>query len=236
MRTRLHGAFRLAIDAALRERVDLMVIAGDFFDNARVREETLRFAASEIRRARVPVVVVPGNHDHIGPGSVYGRTDLPALAPNLRLMRAPEGETVALEALDVELWGRAHTEQDPWFSPFAEAPARGDAAWQIALGHGHYIHPRAAMQHSFHVREEQLEALDRDYVALGHWERLTRVSAGARTAAYSGCPESLSGSSTIGGRVLIVDLKPDGEVRLTAPSLNGEPTLAHEELPFLEGV
>ena len=136
MRQRLHDSFRSVVDLALREQADLLVVAGDFIDNARVRRETLEFAAAEISRAGMPVVITPGNHDHVGPGTVYDRIDFRALAPNLRLMRSAAGETVALEQLDVELWGRAHTEQDPRFSPFGDAPPRGDAAWQIAVGHG----------------------------------------------------------------------------------------------------
>ena len=235
MRERLHDSFRSVVDLALREQVDLLVVAGDFIDNARVREETLEFAAAEVSRAGMPVIVTPGNHDHVGPGTVYDRIDFRAQAPNLLLMRSPEGETVALEELDVQLWGRAHTEQDPRFSPFGDAPPRGDAAWQIAVGHGHFIHRRAALQHSFHILESELEALDRDYVALGHWERLTRVAAGDATAAYSGSPQSLSGGSSVGGRALLVDLQPDGAVRLTAPSLGDGPPLDHDEIPFLEG-
>ena len=235
MRERLHDSFRSVVDLALREQVDLLLVAGDFIDNARVRPETLKFAAAEIARAGMPVVVTPGNHDHVGPGTVYDRIDFHALAPNLRLMRSPEGETVALEELDVELWGRSHTEQDPRFSPFGDAPPRGDAAWQVAVGHGHFIHPRAALLPSFHILESELKALDRDYVALGHWEWLTRVAAGDATAAYSGAPQSLSGGFRVGGRALLVDLQPDGAVRLTAPSLSDGPPLDHDEIPFLEG-
>lgn len=228
-----HAGFSRVVDIAREEQADAIVVAGDFFDNARVREQTLRFAASEIARALVPVVVLPGNHDHVGPGSVYTRLDFDALAPNLRLMREPGGETVSLDALGVELWGRGHTEQEPDFSPFADGPPRGEAPWQIAVGHGHYIHPAAALQHSFHIREQHLEALDRDYVALGHWERLTRVAAGGGVAAYSGAPAGLG--SAAGGHVLIVDLQPDGDVRLTAHPLDGADALAHEEIPLLQG-
>ncbi len=233
-RAALEEMFRRVIDVGLDRGVDFVVIAGDFFDNARVRDETLHFAAEQIARAKVPVVLLPGNHDHVGPDSIYDRFDIESQAPNLRLMRSPAGETVALEGLDVELWGRSHTEQVADFSPLGDAPARGDAAWQIAVAHGHYIHPRAAIHHSFHIREEHLRALDRDYVALGHWELLTRVAGGHVTAAYSGAPLGLGGGSA-DGRVLIVDLRSDGSVRLTAESLDGEPSIAHDDLPYLEG-
>ncbi len=68
-RLAVEANLRAVIDVGLRERADLVVIAGDFFDNARVNEETLRFAAEQIARADVPVVIGPGNHDHVGDNS-----------------------------------------------------------------------------------------------------------------------------------------------------------------------
>jgi DNA repair exonuclease SbcCD nuclease subunit len=236
-RDRLHERFARVVAVARRESVDFAVIAGDFFDNARVWEDTLQYAADQIAAFEVPVVIAPGNHDHVGPRSVYDRYDFASHAPNLRVMREATGETVALEDLDVEIWGRSHTEQLPDFEPFSSPPARGDAAWQIGVGHGHFIHPKALLHHSFHIREQHLIEADRDYVALGHWEQLTRVSAGDRTvAAYSGAPEGLGHASEVGGRVLIVDLHDDGRVQLTAHSLDEEPPLSHHEIPFLEAL
>jgi exonuclease SbcD len=237
LRDRLHDCFRRVIDVGLRERVDVMLIAGDFFDHARVREETFRFAAEQLARLERPVVIAPGNHDHVGPGSIYDRFDMEAAAPNVRVIREPAGECVAVDGLDLEVWGRAHTEQDPRFEPFRETPPPGEAAWQIGIGHGHYIHPRALLHHSFHVREDELAASGRDYVALGHWEQLTRVAAGPSTiAAYSGAPEPLGHGRSIGGRVLLADLLEDGAVRLAAHSVDGEAPIDHDDLPYLEGL
>ncbi len=234
-RSSLEDHFRQVIDVALRERVDLVLIAGDFFDHARVRPETLEFAADQIARLDCPALIAPGNHDHVGPGSVYDRMDLTAIAQNLTIMRTPGGETVAYEDLEVEVWGKSHTEQDPAFTPFEGAPPRGEAAWQIGIGHGHYIHPEALLHHSFHIREEHLAASERDYVALGHWERMARVAAGERTvAAYSGAPEGLGGQS--GGHVLLVDLAADGSVRLSgSPLVEAEP-IRHEDILHLQGL
>ncbi|MPZ99321.1 MAG: hypothetical protein GEU80_08290 [Dehalococcoidia bacterium] len=236
MRRELEDGFRRVIDIGLREGVDFMLVAGDFFDNARVREETMTFAAEQIARLERPVVIAPGNHDHVGPGSVYDRVDLPALAQNLQIMRQPMGETVAVDGLEVEVWGRSHTEQLFDFMPFEGPPPRGDAPWQIGIGHGHFIHPRALMHHSFHIREQHLVESQRDYVALGHWEQMTRVAAGESVvAAYSGAPEGLGGNQA-GGHVLVVDLLEDGEVRITAHPLEGEGSLAHDDLPYLRGL
>jgi DNA repair exonuclease SbcCD nuclease subunit len=233
-RQEMHDTFRAVIDMTIIERVDFMVIAGDFFDNARVQEETLHFAGEQLARVPAPVVIAPGNHDHVGPNSVYDRIDLTELAPNLRLMRRPEGESVTLEHINVELWGRSHTEQDPNFTPFNDAPGRGDAEWHIGIGHGHFLHPMSADHSSYHIYEDHFAALDHDYFALGHWEQQTRVAAGNGLAAYSGAPDGLAGHT--GGRVLMVHLERDGNVRLVShPLREGAERLDHNEIPYLEG-
>lgn len=226
--------FRRVIDLALRERVDFMVIAGDFFDSAGVRDDTLRFAGEQISRLDVPVVLVPGNHDHVGPGSVYDRIDLTGMAENLVIMRSPDGEIVRPHGLDVEVWGRSHTELDDDFAPIEGAPMRGDAAWHIGVAHGHYIHEQALMTGNFHIYEDHMKPLDYDYVALGHWEVQARVSAGEVVAAYSGAPEGLAGVRR--RRVLVADLEANGSVQLTSHSLEDEPPLRHDEIPFLVGL
>ena len=76
----------------------------------------------------------------------------------------------------------------------------------------------------------------RDYVALGHWEQITRVAAGPHTtAAYSGAPQSLAIGSGLGGRVLLVEFADTGDVRLTAHSIDGAEPLPHDEIPLLSG-
>jgi DNA repair protein SbcD/Mre11 len=234
-RAALEHHFASVIDVAISEQVDLVLIAGDFFDNARVLPDTLEFAAHQLARLDCHALILPGNHDHVGPGSIYDRFDLTAIAQNLRILRAPGGETAAYEALDLEVWGRSHTELEPDFSPFEDAPPRGAALWQIGIGHGHFIHPLASTHHSFHIREEHLATSARDYVALGHWERMYRVAAGEGTvAAYSGAPEGLGTDN--GGHVLLVDLLENGAVRLTGHPLHEAPPIPHDDIPHLEGV
>ncbi len=233
-RQEMHDTFRAVIDLSITERVDFMVIAGDFFDNARVQEDTMQFAGEQLARVPGPVILLPGNHDHVGPGSVYDRLDLTELAPNLRLMRTPEGESVMLPDLSVELWGRSHTELDPDFRPFEDAPQRGDADWHIGVGHGHFLHPMSADHSSYHIYEDHFAVLDHDYFALGHWEQQTRVAAGEGLAAYSGAPDGLAGHT--GGRVLMVHLERDGSVRLEShPLREGAERMAHDDIPILEG-
>jgi DNA repair exonuclease SbcCD nuclease subunit len=172
----------------------------------------------------------------VGRNSVYDRLDMTAIAQNLRILRSVDGETVSFAALDLEVWGRSHHEHDPDFSPFVGAPGRGDAPWHIAVGHGHYLHPRSGDHPSFHIREHHFTSLDYDYVALGHWEQQTRIAASGLLAAYSGAPDGFASVIGESGRVLVVDFEREGTVRLTSHGLEeGRRTLSHDEIPYLQG-
>ena len=172
------------VDAALDRRVDLVVLVGDTFDHNRVQPATLDLFAAAVDRLEVPVVVLPGNHDPLMEGSVYHRVDLPE---HVHLLRDPDGETLELAALGLELWGRPHTSYAD-SRPLAEVPPRGRQPWQLALAHGHLVRYAEDRHRSYLITSEEIAACDRDYVALGHWDVQHDVSAGTVTAWYSGSP------------------------------------------------
>lgn len=65
-------AFQRAVDVALQEQVDAVLIAGDLFDGERLSFETERFLMEQVGRLGdhgITVVYATGNHD---PGSVSG--------------------------------------------------------------------------------------------------------------------------------------------------------------------
>ena len=53
---------RDVIDTANAHAVNLMVIAGDFFDNTRVGQATLEKALEYLNNLEMPLVILPGNH------------------------------------------------------------------------------------------------------------------------------------------------------------------------------
>ena len=59
-------AFRRLVDLALAERVDVVLIAGDLFDDERLSFQTERFLLEQLHRLdseEIPVVYATGNHD-----------------------------------------------------------------------------------------------------------------------------------------------------------------------------
>src|SRR5205085_7853688 len=60
-------------------KADVVMLAGDTFDNHRISTAVLREAGDVFAGAGVPVVLLPGNHDPIMPDCLFRRAGLDTL-------------------------------------------------------------------------------------------------------------------------------------------------------------
>ena len=90
---------RLAVIKRIAEKAkehgaEFVVVAGDLFDSPSATKATVSAACSAIGSMGVPVLAVPGNHDHGGPGSLWNQEffqrERDALAPNFQILLKPE--------------------------------------------------------------------------------------------------------------------------------------------------
>lgn len=93
------------VNTAIKRRADLLLVAGDLFDHNRVDEDLLEFVRAQFWRLPIPIVVLPGNHDCLVPGSVFSRTEFWKACRNLHVFRETHGETLDLPYLNVSIWG-----------------------------------------------------------------------------------------------------------------------------------
>jgi DNA repair exonuclease SbcCD nuclease subunit len=193
---------------------DIVLLAGDTFDNHRQPHDLLDRAAQMLRDYRSSIVILPGNHDPLTPDSVYRRGGLASIA-NVSILGLNVDETVIFEELDLGIWGRAHVDYSD-MAPLANPKPRS-THWHLAAAHGHYV-DAARDPHrllgSWLIHREELMATDADYVALGHWNQATQVGNGKVPAYYSGSPEYV-------GTVNVVRLRSDGRVEVAQTPLNG---------------
>jgi DNA repair exonuclease SbcCD nuclease subunit len=174
------------VDAANRERVDLVLFAGDTFHSNRVSQDLCDEFSSELARMPVPAIVLPGNHDPFDVECVWRRMTLPS---HVSVIRERGGETLAFEDLDLDVWGRPHVSDLEDLSPLSEVPDPTGAAWHVAIAHGFVVRRRDDLIRSYQIHPDQIAQSRRHYVALGHWDFAADVSAGTVTAMYSGCPK-----------------------------------------------
>jgi DNA repair exonuclease SbcCD nuclease subunit len=202
------------LNAACAAGAEIVVLAGDSFDNHRQPIELLERAAEILRDYGKPVVILPGNHDPLTPDSVYRRAGL-AQIPNVTILGLHVDQAVTFSEFDLEIWGRAHLDYTD-MSPLAD-PRPRSTRWQLAAAHGHYVDEARdpnRMIGSWLIHREELNATDADYVALGHWNQATRVGNGRVPAYYSGSPE-------YAGTVNVVRMMANGVVEVIPAPMNG---------------
>ena len=166
------------LSAATEVTADVVLLAGDSFDNHRQPVELLERAAQILGEYGKPVVILPGNHDPLTPDSVYRRGGLGEVS-NVRILGLNAGNAVLFPEYDLEIWGHAHFDYTD-MSPLAN-PRPRTTRWQLAAAHGHYVDEARdpnRMIGSWLIHREELLATGADYVALGHWNQCIPVGNG----------------------------------------------------------
>ena len=183
------GGLRAVLTAADALAADILVLAGDTFDNHRVSAPVLRRTAELLSGAGRPVVVLPGNHDPALADCLFQRAGLADL-PHLHILGVNQPETIQFPQHDLEITGRAHRSFNN-MPPLRSLDAR-TTRWRVVVAHGHYV-PDADWQKESHrawrIGDADLADLNADYVALGHWDRATAAGPGRVQAYYSGSPD-----------------------------------------------
>ena len=190
-------AFRHVLDLGCEAGVDVVVIAGDFFDHVRVKRPYVEATCELMAAVGRPVVILPGNHDPHMPDGIYQKF-ADAFPANVHVISSAEGELVLLEEVGAQVWGQAHESYND-FRPASVRPAwNGDGNrhwWRIAMAHGYYV-GTGESRYSYQMTSDEIQALDADYVALGHIDVHEGVGDGSVPAYYPGAPRH-SGGATI---------------------------------------
>jgi len=182
---------RLGIDL----QIDMLIIAGDLFESNRVDDRTVFLTAEELTRLKVPVMILPGNHDPLMQDSVYSRIPLKELSRNLHIFTDPEGESFTFPELNLSVWGKPITSYGGDLRPLSGVPPRGREQWQIATAHGYYVGSEPHDSWSFQISEDEIVNSGQDYIALGHWGAYKCVYDGDVKAYY--CGSAFSGTYTV---------------------------------------
>ncbi len=192
----LIAAFHRVIEAAVAERPDLVIHAGDLFDGVRPTNRALAVALEgflRLSKAGIPAVVIAGNHEHPKLRETGSPLRLLAHLDSIHVAYQGRRETFEILAPDGPL--RVHAvpqcpDGEALAAEVAAAPARGDGR-DILVLHG-AVHSLPAFSHA-EFNELSLDPAWFDarfaYVALGHYHGATQVNP---RAWYSGAPERVS--------------------------------------------
>jgi DNA repair exonuclease SbcCD nuclease subunit len=175
---------------------DIVLLAGDTFDNHRVSTPVLRQATDLLAAAQLRVILLPGNHDPALPDCLFRRAGMLDV-PTVHVLGVTHPEAIVFAEHDLEIRGRAHRSFDD-MPPFNE-PGPRKARWQVVMAHGHYVAPnewKAHAHRAWRISDQDIARTQADYVALGHWDRPTPVGDRSVPAYYSGSPD-LAGTANV---------------------------------------
>ena len=186
-------------EVASQKGAAFVLVAGDLFDSTTVDRPTVSAACTAIGRIAVPVLAIPGNHDHGGPGSIWEQPffqhEREQLAPNLRVLLDLTPVVVEQAViLPCPLLHRAVV-GDPaaWLHSSKVFEALPADRPRIVLAHGSTQRFVGALADDEEddvstnlIDPDRLEAMPIDYVALGDWHGTLQVGA---KSWYAGTPE-----------------------------------------------
>jgi DNA repair exonuclease SbcCD nuclease subunit len=221
LREALRTAFERAVDQAIAAPVDVVLIAGDLFDDERLSFATEAFLLEQCERlheASIPVVYATGNHDPGGQGFRAASIDWP---DSFRYVDAPEPEIIDLTdaqgtlAARVIAAGHATAREDRNLA--ATFPPRTDARVpHIGMLHAHVTQSSQVERHDRYAPcgIDDLRAAGYDYWALGHIHQRQEVD-GESHAWYAGNIQGRSPRETGAKGALLVDIEAGRAPRVT---------------------
>ncbi len=187
--------------AAREHQVDVVVVAGDVFDDNGVGPSTLAATRDALRDFDVPVLLLPGNHDSAGPDAALRRLDAP---DHVRVLTTRD----RVELPDLHIYPcplmRRHQQEDP---TDALPPRQDGDPVRVALAHGGTRRFSERTETPNLIDADAVIAKGFDYLALGDWHGTYRVS---ERAWYSGAPEATRFKEKAAGQALVVDLPGPG--------------------------
>ena len=199
----LKQVFENIIKMTLEKEIDILLIAGDIFDNLSVNKTTLYFIKNCFENiSKVKVFISPGNHDPFNEKSFYSIVDWPN---NVHIFKG-NMESVILEDLNTVVWGAGFNTSHVNKSLLKEVK-RVDRYNNIMVLHGEITTTKDGNDYN-PITEEDIARSNMDYIALGHRHKFSEVKKIENTYySYSGCPQGRGFDELEDKGIILIELK-----------------------------
>jgi len=212
-REQLRATFKNVIAAAIDERVNIVLIAGDLFDANQQPQRNIDLVIEQfnlLNQNNIPICLIPGTHDSLDSSSIYKKVDFEGKCSNLKIFTDENISYKEYTGLDLTVYGKPNLSNRSYISPMKGLKPSTSSKFHIAMAHGSLYIPEKISDDDHVFRLEEVKASGMDYLALGHWHRVYRCSE-KPPAWYSGPPEWIP-DQRARGAVLLVSLSDTGEV------------------------
>ena len=199
----LKQVFENIIKMTLENQIDILLIAGDIFDNLSVNKTTLYFIKNCFEKiSKVKVFISPGNHDPFNEKSFYSIIDW---STNVHIFKGGM-ESVILKDLNTVVWGAGFNTSHVNKSLLKEVE-RVDRYNNIMVLHGEITTTKDGNDYN-PITEEDIARSNMDYIALGHRHKFSEVKKIENTYySYSGCPQGRGFDELEDKGIILIELK-----------------------------
>ena len=177
--------FKKIIDLAIEENIEVLLIAGDVFDNLTVNKNTLFFISDQIKRIKnIKVFISPGNHDPYNEKSFYSMINWPE---NVYIFKG-DMEFKEVKELNLIIWGAGFRNNYENETLLKSINVENNKI-NIMLLHGEITSFNSKNEYN-PIYINDIYKSNIDYIALGHRHKFSGIlKEGMTTYAYSGCPQ-----------------------------------------------
>jgi DNA repair exonuclease SbcCD nuclease subunit len=207
---RLDAVMRIG-EVAAETGAAFVVVTGDVFEHNQVERQTILRACEALKRIEVPVVLLPGNHDALEPGSLWTSPQWQAHAPDHVVVVTDTSPIEIVPGVEIigAPWRSRRPVSDPAAPGYADLAPAPEGTTRILLAHGQLSSLSGGMSDVPTIDQAALEAAVADgrlhYVGLGDRHSMTEVT---DRIWFSGTQEVTAPEETHPGNVLAVTLGP----------------------------
>jgi len=197
------------IEIAKKNKVDFIIVAGDFFDNNDVDRSLVDTAISIIKMADpIPVYILPGNHDPLTRDSLYLDSSWDSVS-NTTIFK--DREPLKIREFNVTLYPCPATQKQTR-DDLTEWIRTSNKSISIGIAHGNLQIEGLIEDPNFPIDPQRVEKSGLDYLALGEWHSLFKYQGKDKVirTVYPGTPETTKFGETNSGKAVIVEIENHG--------------------------
>ncbi|MEI6221487.1 MAG: DNA repair exonuclease [bacterium] len=204
------------------ERVEVFLISGDLFDSANPSLVDIAFVQQQLRilqRNNVSTFLISGNHDWYEKGNFWDNEDFPVT----RHFTSYDFDIYEDPQLDLTVVGIAFNRKRTSVNHLAQFDYEPQTSRSILLYHGAWQNPSITFTRDYPFKLEDVEKLRINYVALGHYHKMTKLVDEKKTkVCYSGSIEGLDFAvGELGKRFIIRgEIASNGDVAVVPIEMN----------------
>lgn len=157
----IYTSFYAVLAKAKREKVDLVIISGDLFQNPPTYEQLQEINTRFAKLSPIKIVYIAGNRDFVEQDCA---SDLFSFAPNIIFLKDIKKQAYYIEELDTWVYGISYDRPKITASMYDDLTPDSEEGIHILLAHG------GDREHS-PMDFEKLKWSGFDYVALGHMHK-----------------------------------------------------------------